>query len=425
MELKPLAEQEFETLIVEDAVAQVLSMGKVLEPEEVSVLDALGRVLAEDVVSDINVPPFNNSAMDGFAIRVDDIKGACHQKPVELEVIELIAAGDAPQKEVGPGQCARIMTGAALPKGADSVIKIEQTTAYEGGGKVGDKVGIRENVSLGSHVRPQGEDAQAGKPILKKGDVVDVAAVGLMAATGNETVKVYRRPKVGIIATGSELVNITDKPGPGKIRNSNSYTNAAQVKEAGGIPVIYPIVEDTYEATVAAFKKAAEECDLIITSGGVSVGDFDFVRPAIEALGEIKFCKVHMRPGNPQTMGTIGDAVLFGLPGNPSSCFVGFEVFMRPMIRKMQGFKETHRPIIRAVLENDQKKRQERRYYNRGRVYQDENGKWIAHAGANQNSALLTTVHESNAFVILPEGVGDIPAGTEVDCWMFHLPEAF
>lgn len=424
MKREPLAQRKSETISVEEALEQVLSMGEALEAEEVPFMESLGRVLARDVVSDINVPPFDNSQMDGFAVREADIQGARHQAPVELEVIELIAAGDFPQREVGPGQCARIMTGAAMPAGADTVIKIEQTSAYEGGGAPGETVGIRETTARGTYVRATGEDAREGRAILGAGEVVDAAAIGLMAATGNQRVWVHRRPRVGIVATGSELVDVSEKPAPGKIRNSNSYAIAAQTVLAGGVPVVYPVVKDNYEATLEAFSKAAAENDLIVTSGGVSVGDFDYVRPALEALGEMRFCKVFMRPGNPQTMGKIGNTVFFGLPGNPSSCYVGFEMFLRPLIMKMQGFTRFERPVMRATLASTLKKKQERRYYDRGRVFKDTDGTLVAQPVMSQNSALLTTMHEANALIVLPEGIGDVPAGTQVDCLMMRMSES-
>jgi molybdopterin molybdotransferase len=236
-------------------------------------------------------------------------------------------------------------------------------------------------------------------------------------------VKVRRRPRVAIISTGSELVEVDEIPGPGKIRNSNSYSIAAQVLAAGGVPVRFPIVVDEMEATREAFRRAAAECDFIATSGGVSVGDFDFVKPVLEELGELTFCKVKMRPGNPQTLGTISGVPFFGLPGNPTSTYVGFEIFVRPALRMMQGFSALDRPVTAAVLGHDVKKKQDRRYYLRGRVERDEDGAYVASLSGSQSSALLTAAHRGNCLVVLPEGEGFFAAGTPVVCVRLDIEE--
>ncbi|MDO5043687.1 MAG: molybdopterin molybdotransferase MoeA [Coriobacteriia bacterium] len=412
-------------LSYEEALEKVLSFGERMPAEEIDFMDSLGRVLAEDVLSDIDVAPFDNSAMDGFAVIASDLEGASEENPVTLDVIELIAAGDAPVQAVKSGQAARIMTGAAMPEGADSVVKLEFTNAYKTDlGQAGQTVQIMAPVEKGANVRYAGEEVKAGGVVVPAGEEIGVATIGLFAATGNTKVKVYRRPVVGIVATGSELVDVDEKPGPGQIRNSNSYANAAQAMSAGADVIIYPVVEDTYEATLEVFKEASEECDLIVTSGGVSVGDFDFVRPALETLGEVEFAKVNMRPGNPQTMGHIGKAILFGLPGNPSSCYVGFEAFLRPLIRKMLGYKDLARPIVKAKLAVGQSKRQPRRYFLRGNVVKDEQGEYVANLDYSQSSALLTAAHYANAFIILPEGVGYVEKDTLVDCWLLDVEES-
>lgn len=418
-----MAKSDKNSLSYEEALVKVLAYGEPLEAEEVHFMDALGRVLAEDALSDIDVSPFDNSAMDGFAIIAKDLEKASADHPVSLEVKELIPAGGVPKITVEPGSCARIMTGAAMPEGADTVIKIEQTSAFSGGGNVGETIEISAPIELGANVRYAGEEVKAGEVVLPKGEVVDVAAIGLLAATGNTTVKVHRRPVVGIVSTGSELVEPHEKPGKGQIRNSNSYANASQAVDSGARTIIYPIVEDSYEATVEAFKQASEECDIIVTSGGVSVGDFDFVKPALESLGTLEFAKVNMRPGNPQTMGRIGNAFFFGLPGNPSSCYVGFEAFLRPLILKMLGHKDLKRPVVHARLEKGMSKRQARKYFLRGNVSKDAQGNWVARLPYSQSSALLTAAHYGNAFVILPEGEAKIEAGQDVECWLLRIDE--
>ncbi len=403
------------TMSVEEARELVFERVEALPAEQVSLLDALGRVLAEDATSDIDVAPFDNSAMDGFAVRGADLAGAAEGSPVELDVVAHIGAGDWWDGEVGPGQAARIMTGAPVPAGADAVVMVEFTRAVTGDGGIGTRVAFEREPKPGEHIRRRGEEVLAGDVVLSAGEVIGPAAIGLLAATGHATVAVHRRPRVAIISTGSELVEVAEKPGPGMIRNSNSYSIAAQVLAAGGVPARFPIVPDDMEATREAFTRAADECDFIVTSGGVSVGDFDYVKPVLEELGEMTFCKVKMRPGNPQTMGAIRGVPFFGLPGNPTSTYVGFEIFVRPSLRIMQGHSAIDRPVTKARLSHDVKKKQDRRYYLRGRVERAGDG-YEASLPHSQSSALLTAAHRGNCFVVLPEGDGVFPAGTLVDC---------
>lgn len=412
-----------EVMSVEQAREIVLDLVTTMPVERVALLDALGRVLAEDATSDIDVAPFDNSAMDGFALRRADLAGATEQTSVVLDVIAHIAAGDdVAGIEVGPGQAARIMTGAPVPAGADTVVMVERTRPVEGDGGVGSKVAFELDPPLGDHIRLRGEEVRAGDVVITAGDVLGPAGIGLLAATGHDTVAVYARPRVAVISTGSELVEVAEKPGPGKIRNSNSYSIAAQVLAAGCVPVRYPIVEDDMDATRAAFTLAAKQCDFILTSGGVSVGDFDYVKPVLEELGELTFCKVKMRPGNPQTLGTIAGTPLFGLPGNPTSTYVGFEIFVRPALRKMMGFSALDRTVTQAVLGHDIKKKQDRRYYLRGRVDRTEEG-FVASLAGSQSSALLSAAHRGNCFLVLPEGEGFFAAGSPVECVRLDMEE--
>ncbi len=406
-----------EVMSVEEARALFLARFEPLEPEPVALLDALGRVLAVDATSDIDVAPFDNSAMDGFALRAADLAGASPETPVALDVIAHVAAGDdVAGIEVGPGTAARIMTGAPVPAGADSVVMVERTRPVTGDGGIGSRVAFELEPSRGEHIRLRGEEVRAGDVVIAAGDTLGPAAIGLLASTGHARVSVFRRPRVAILSTGSELVEVDETPGPGKIRNSNSYSIAAQVVAAGGEPLRYPIVPDDMAATREAFSRAAAEADLILTSGGVSVGDFDFVKPVLEELGELSFCKVKMRPGNPQTMGSIAGVPFFGLPGNPTSTYVGFEIFVRPAIRRMLGMSALDRPVTRAVLGHDIKKKQDRRYYLRGIVERGADGGYVASTPFSQSSALLTAAHRGNCFVVLPEAEGFFAAGTQVDC---------
>jgi len=415
---------------VEEARNLVLEPLSALPAEEVAILESFNRVLAKDVASDIDVAPFDNSAMDGFAVRAADLAGATMEAPRSLEVVAHVAAGDdVAGIEIGPGQAARIMTGAPVPAGADSVVMVECTQVLADGtnsdtsGGIGSVVAFEIEPKLGEHIRHRGEEVMAGDTVMRAGEVLGPAGIGLLAATGHSAVVVHRRPRVAIISTGSELVEIAEKPGPGKIRNSNSYSLAAQVVAVGGIPLRFPIVIDDPDAIREAFLRAAKESDFIVTSGGVSVGDFDYVRPVLEELGELTFCKVMMRPGNPQTFGSIRGVPFFGLPGNPTSTYVGFEMFVRPALRAMQGFSAAEqRPRTWARLAHDVKKKPDRRYYLRGVVERTESG-YEASVPCSQSSALLTAAHKGNCFVVLPEGERMFTTGTLVECVRLDMEE--
>ncbi|TLM70691.1 MAG: molybdopterin molybdotransferase MoeA [Actinobacteria bacterium] len=365
---------------------------------------------------------FDNSAMDGYALIAGDTAGASPEVPVTLRVLEHIGAGDWPAESIALGTASRIMTGAPMPEGADAVVMVEYTVAGEADGGVGGTVAVQREATAGDHVRRRGEEVLAGAVVLAAGEVLGPAGIGLLAATGNPRPLVYRRPRVAIVPTGSELVDASEKPGPGQIRNSNSYSLAAQVLDAGGVPLQYAVIPDDEAATREAFERAAAEADFIVTSGGVSVGDFDFVKPVLEQIGELEFCKVAMRPGNPQTLGTIRGVPFFGLPGNPTSTFVGFEVFVRPALLMMQGLTELDRPHVVARLTHDVKKRQDRRYYLRARLTLAEDEYQVELSGS-QSSALLTAAHRGNCFMVLPEGTGMVPAGTEVVCMRLDVKE--
>ncbi len=411
------------TMSVEQARGLVLARCRVLETESVPILEALGRVLAVDVRSDIDIAPFDNSAMDGYAVHAADLESATEESPVTLAVISHIAAGDYSELEVRPGQAARIMTGAPVPPGADAVVMVEYTVSGEAEGSTGGTVHVSRPVARGENIRLRGEEVSAGDAVLMAGEVMGPAAVGLAASAGHATVAVYRRPRVAVISTGDELVEVAEAPGPGKIRNSNSYSITAQVIAAGGVPLRFPIVRDDLGATREAFTRAAAETDFIVTSGGVSVGDFDFVKPVLEELGEMEFCKVAMRPGNPQTLGSIAGVPFFGLPGNPTSTYVGFEIFVRPAIRFMQGHSALDRPRSTATLAHDVKKKQDRRYYLRARLERAEDGPLSVSLSGSQSSALLTAAHKGNCLLVLPEGEGFFAAGTSAEVIRLDMEE--
>jgi len=408
-------------LSVEEAQAKVLERIARLDPTRVGALDSLGCVLAADVVSDIDVSPFDNSAMDGYAVRAADTAGASEASPVVLHVVDHIPAGVFPAIEVGPGQASRIMTGAPVPKGADAIVMVEHTESLEKGGSTGGTVAIQRPATAGDHVRLRGEDVRVGEVVLRAGEVVGPASVGLMGAVGAVDVEVYRRPRVAIVSTGDELVGIDETPGPGQIRNSNTLSLAAQVLAAGGEPVVLGIARDN-EADTRALLSRAPEFDLMVTTGGVSMGDFDVVKGVLEELGEMDFWKVAMRPGAPQTYGTIGGTPFFGLPGNPTSTMVGFELFVRPAIRKMRGFAELYRPRTEAVLAQDVRKKADRRYFMRGRLERTADGYTVGLSGA-QSSAMLTAMHHANCLISLAEGESAFSAGSTVTCIRLDMEE--
>ncbi len=414
-------------LSVEQAREAVLARIARLQPVRVELLESLGCVLACDVVSDIDVSPFDNSAMDGYAVRAADTAGASVEVPVVLRVVDHIAAGRVSSVRVGPGEAARIMTGAPIPAGADSIVMVEQTESLENAGSTGGTVAIHRAAIAGDHVRLAGEDVRVGETVLHAGEVVNAASVGLMAALGFAQLDVYRRPRVAIVSTGDELVGITDIPGPGQIRNSNTYSLAAQVLAAGGEPHLLGIARDN-EADTRALLERAPEFDLMVTTGGVSMGDFDVVKDVLEQIGQLDFWKVAMRPGAPQTYGTVGGTPFFGLPGNPTSTMVGFELFVRPAIRKMRGFTTLDRPRTLATLAEDTRKKSDRRYFMRGIVEPVETPppgapSYTARLSGRQSSAMLTAMHRANCLISLPEGLSQIPAGTIVECIRLDMEE--
>lgn len=407
---------------VEEAQQQVLSRISVLEPERVGLLGSLGRVLAEDVVSDIDVSPFDNSAMDGYAVRHADVRDASEDGPAILQVVDHIPAGMQPEIAINPGQAARIMTGAPIPMGADSVVMVEHTRPDTGEGGVGDTVAVLRPVTLGENVRSRGEEVREGQSVLLAGETIGPAAIGLAASVGHAELFVRRRPRVAIVSTGDELVDVAEKPGPGKIRNSNSYSLAAQVVQAGGEPYVLGVARDTEESTRELLERAPE-FDLMITTGGVSMGDFDVVKKVLEEIGELDFWRVAMRPGGPQTFGTIDGTPFFGLPGNPTSTMVGFELFVRPAIRKMAGFTSLVRPRVVATLTHDTRKKADRRYFLRSRLTRGADGGYTVAVSGNQSSALLTAMHRGNCLMSLPEGESFVPAGSEVICIRLDVEE--
>lgn len=411
-----------EMIPLEQAQELVLSKMKTLPVQTVPLLEAVGRVAAIDIKSDIDVSPFAHSAMDGFALRSEQIAQAAPDAPVELDVIAEIAAGDTFDGEAGPGECVRIMTGAPVPAWADTVVKYEAVENVAGEGLAGGRVAFSAPSKPGSNIRAAGEEAHAGEVVVAQGDVVTTAGVGFLASCGAVEVPVYARPKVAVIAIGSELVETPAVPGPGKIRNSNSYALAACALAAGAVPTRLPVVEDTLEALAAAVDAASREYDFVVTSGGASNGDFDFIKPVVEQLGELLMTSVNMRPGKAQTFGIVNGTPVFGLPGNPAAAYCGFELIIRPALRKMQGFSEFARPVVRARLSKDVRKKDPRRIFLRATLTRDEAGLAVT-PDKNQSSGSFGVLQRSTCLAIMPEGLESKAAGDEVDCILLDCPE--
>jgi len=390
---------------VDEALQIVLKKGKRLLPIKLKLENAPGLCLAEDVRSDLNMPPFNRSAMDGYAVIANDIN-----PPVDLEVIENIRAGYNPKKRVGRGQAAKIMTGSVVPKGADTVIKVEETKPLADD----RKVRILKKTKKGANIARKGEDVRVGKVVLRKGTRIRAQEAGILAAVGSNYVKTYSTPSIGIISTGDELVEITRKPKPWQIRNSNSYSLAAQARQLVSDVEILGRVNDNEKEIMKLIKKGLRK-DILILSGGVSMGEFDLVGGALQDLGvKIFFEKVALRPGKPTVFGMKGDKPVFALPGNPVSAFVTFELFVKPCIKKMMGFTSYGHPIMHAELERDIKIKKKRREYRPALLRQEGSG-WKVSLTDWHGSGDLFSITKANCLLIIRESVKKLNAGDMVE----------
>ncbi|MDX9829683.1 MAG: molybdopterin molybdotransferase MoeA [Anaerolineae bacterium] len=413
---------------VEEALAEILSHVRPLNPERVAILDALGRVLAEEVVSDIDIPPFDNSAMDGYAVRAADVAGASPESPMRLAVTGSVAAGYVSSGRVEPGTAIRIMTGAPLPDGADAVVPFEDTGDMDRSKEArleepASEIDVRRAVHSRDNTRPAGEDIRRGEVAMAAGRVIRPQEIGVLASLGRETVLVHRRPRVAILATGDELLEIHKPLAPGKIRNSNEYTNAALVTRTGGVPIRLGIARDTRADLTDKIRQGLEQgADLFLTSGGVSVGDYDVVKDVLGTEGEMQFWQVNMKPGKPLAFGLLpGGVPLIGLPGNPVSAMVSFEQFARPAILKMLGHQDLDKPTVRAILD-EPLTNSGRRGFIRVVVARRPDG-YHARTTGEQGSGVLTSMAKANGLAIVHEGILRVDAGTEVVVQMLDWPE--
>jgi molybdopterin molybdotransferase len=399
--------------LLEDALKIVLDTVPVLGIEKINLLDALGRVLAEDIIADRDNPPWDNSAMDGFAVRYQDIKqDHAVTAPTILKVIEDVPAGRFASKAIGAGEAIRIMTGAAIPQGADTVLKIEDTEAKP------DSVKVFKPEQQGANIRPQGEDVRKGDCIIPKHKVIRPAEAGMLAILAKPFVFVYQRPRVAILSTGDELADLDERLTDEKIINSNSYGIAAAVREAGGLPHLLGIAKDN-PADLKAKIGQGLNADILVLSGGVSMGDYDFTKPVFQELGgDMNFWKLAIRPGQPVAFGKIGKTLAFGLPGNPVSSMVTFEQLVRPAMLQMCGHKVLTRPIVQAVFQERFSKRPDRRHFLRGILWM-ERGMLMVRTTGPQGSGILTSMVKANGLIDIPVEVEKLKPGDVVDVQVF------
>lgn len=393
---------------VKDALKTVLKSIKILDAETVKLTDALERVLAQDLYADSDIPAADNSAMDGYAVKSADTKSASKANPKILEVCGDIKAGALPNRILKPNQAIRIMTGAAIPKGADSVVMVEDTRKQE------KNVKILKETEAGENIRKAGEDVKKDELVVPSGTLLKSAHIGLLASFGTVKVKVARKPKVAILATGDEVVDVKEKLKPGKIRSSNTYTLYAQIIKSGGIPKNLGIAKDRLSELEKKIKQGLD-CDMILTSGGVSVGDYDLVKDVLAKIGtSTKFWKVAMRPGKPLVFGMIKGIPVFGLPGNPVSSMVSFEIFVKPAILKMLGQKYSdEKKEVEAVAEEEIKKKSGFRYFLRANT-EWKQGMYLTKTTGPQGSGILKSMILANSLIILPEDKEFVKKGEKI-----------
>lgn len=419
---------------VDDHLEDILGTVRPLEPIELQLLDAQGCVLVEDVTVPVSLPPFDNSSMDGYAVRVADVAGASEEYPAVLTVVGDVAAGQAEAPYVGPGQAARIMTGAPVPPGAEAVVPVEWTDGGLGEGPVTGmrahsaspegsfgQVHIHRAAEARAHVRAAGSDVKAGDRALEAGTILGPPQIGLLAAIGRATVRVRPRPRVVVLSTGSELAQPGEELGSGQIYDSNSFALYAAARDAGAIAYRVGAVTDDAETLRATIEDQLIRADLVVTTGGVSVGAYDVVKEALSSVGDedeagggIDFRKLAMQPGKPQGFGSIGPdhTPLLALPGNPVSSYVSFELFVRPAIRTLAGLKDVHRPTARATLAADKALTSPagRRQFLRG-SYADGTVTPVGGAGSH----LVAALAHADALIVVPEDATSVEPGTEVE----------
>ncbi|SFE49764.1 molybdopterin molybdotransferase MoeA [Alteribacillus iranensis] len=400
-------------LPISEAVERVMEHTKPPEKEWVSVEEAYGRYLAEDLIADHDVPSFDRSPYDGFAIIAGDTSEASRENPVTLEVIGEIGAGDVFEGHVTHNQAVRIMTGAKIPDDCNAVIMLELVHEFMENGK--PYIEVKRSLQEGDNISFQGEDTQKGTPLVQKGTCINPGVNALLATFGYNQVPVAKKPVVGVVATGSELLDVSEPLSPGKIRNSNSYMMLAQIKKAGAEAKYLGKLQDDFEECLQAVRDALDEVDILITTGGVSVGDFDYVPAILESLdATVLFNKVAMRPGSVTTVAAVGDKLIYGLSGNPSACYVGFEVFTRPVIRHSLSSQTPHLRKTKAVLGSDFPKPNPFTRFVRASII-DTDGQYTAVPTGLDKSGSVTSLSQADVFIVLPGGTRGYEKGMSVD----------
>jgi molybdopterin molybdotransferase len=406
---------------VEEYLAHVLGQLTPMPSFDVPLAEAQGCLLAGEVVAPLDLPPWDNSSMDGYAVRMADVTGASPEFPAELDVIDDIAAGSVSSRVIKPGTCARIMTGAPIPEGTEAIVPVEQTDRGT------RRVQIQAEPSEGQYIRVRGSDVATGQRLLPAGTELGSAQIGMLAAIGISRVEVHPRPRVVVISTGSELVEAGNPLGPGQIYESNSYMLAAAAREAGAVAYRVGMVHDDEQAVLAAIEEQTTRADLIITSGGVSAGAYDVVKGVLSQLGTVEFEGIKMNPGKPQGFGFIGGdgrfdtgTPIFTLPGNPVSSYVSFEVFVRPAIRRLRGLSPERRPISQATITAGLTSPGGKTQFARGYVVPSgAYGLPEVRPVGGASSHLLAGLAQSNCFIVIPEDVTEMKAGEQVDIMRF------
>ncbi|MCZ8517763.1 molybdopterin molybdotransferase MoeA [Paenibacillus filicis] len=391
-------------IALEEAQRIVLSLVRKQEEEQVSLPEAFGRRLARDVAADTPVPHFRRSGVDGFAVRASDCAAASPIRPATLTVVETLSAGMVPQRRLERGQAARIMTGGVVPDGADAVVMLEMTDRLEQTSELPYHVQICKSMEAGENVTPIGHEAQRGELLLRKGRRIGPGETAILAAFGHAVVPVFRRPRVAIFSTGSELLPVEVPLTEGKIRCSNSFMLAAQVMEAGGEPIMSPILPDDVREVELRLRAALESADAVVTTGGVSVGDKDVLVELFERWdGEVLFNKIKMRPGSPTSLGIWRGKPLFALSGNPGACYVGFELLMRPYLRAAMGSDAPLPDEATAILETDYRKGSAYPRYIRGTT-RVEDGKLKVRPAGRDKSSIMVSIKDADCLICLPAG---------------------
>ncbi|MCA1029527.1 molybdopterin molybdotransferase MoeA [Bacillus timonensis] len=406
---------------VAEAVRKVMEYATDGVFEIVSIEDAYGRYLAEDLVATHNVPPFDRSPYDGFAIRSQDSQGAHLEQAVEFEVIDQIGAGAVSKKDVGAFQAVRIMTGAQMPEQCDAIVMLELAKEFEKDGKT--YMSVKRSFPKGHNISFEGEDTKKGTVLVEKGTFINPGVQALLATFGYSKVKVARKPVIGVFATGTELLDVDEELVPGKIRNSNSYMICAQIERSGAVPRYYGKLPDEFELCYNAITSVLGEVDFLITTGGVSVGDYDFLPDIYDKLGaNVLFNKIAMRPGSVTTVAETNGKLLFGLSGNPSACYVGYELYVRPVVRTLLFSKKPHLQLVQAVLDAEYHKPNPFTRFVRSALTIKGGKLHVAPSGFDKSNA-VSSLATANALMVLPGGTRGFTSGSTVDVLLLEGEE--